>query len=128
VIKNNSTSSIPEFKPCQIVCLEYGEICLYAEAIQTIPERQMCWVRPLLLAKIVPSTGTQNIYDLRQTADLVWPVALFRPALDTEAIALLGQLNTLTANSEDFQVARQQLHAFLQQVWQADKSVNGDRE
>ncbi|MDY7012931.1 MAG: hypothetical protein SVX43_04895 [Cyanobacteriota bacterium] len=116
--KNNSTSSLPEFKPCQIVCLEYGATCLYAETIQVIPQRQMCWVRPLVLARSLPTTATHEIYDLRHAADLVWPIALFRPALDTEAIPLLEQLNTLGAIGTDIRAARQQLHAFLQQVWQ----------
>ncbi|MDY6781404.1 MAG: hypothetical protein SW833_02420 [Cyanobacteriota bacterium] len=128
MVENNLTSSIPDFKPCQIICLEHGETCLYAETIQIVYERQMCWVRPLLLAKSVPTTATREIYDLRQSADLVWPIALFRPALDTEAIFLLEQLPTLGVNTEDLQTARQQLRSFLQQVWQAGKLASSDRQ
>ena len=32
----------PNFQPSQIVCLEHGNTCLYAEVIQVLEERQMC--------------------------------------------------------------------------------------
>lgn len=107
------------FQPCQIVCLEDKTARLYAEVIQTIRDRQMCWVRPLLLADFINSTETDKIYDLREIADLVWPEHLFRPALDTEVIPLVVRLNEPDFAAADPAIARQQLHAFLHRVWQS---------
>jgi len=60
---------------------------------------------------------------LRLGADLVWPASLFRPALDTEVIPLLVQLDDpddQLANTSD---AHQQLSCFVREVWQAYKSA-----
>ncbi len=35
------------FQAGQIVFLEYGDSRLYAEVIQVVVERNLCWVRPL---------------------------------------------------------------------------------
>ncbi|MBW4647691.1 MAG: hypothetical protein KME06_03185 [Kastovskya adunca ATA6-11-RM4] len=117
--------SISVFQPHQIVCLEHEMSCLYAEVVQVATKRQICWVRPLLLSEtlVAPSESDRPIvYDLRQGADLLWPVSLFRPALDTEVIPLLVQLETADREPESFQIARQQFNCFIQQVWQAYKS------
>lgn len=100
-----------------IVYLQRENHRLYAEVIQAIAPRQMLWVRPLLLDR-----GTQ-IYDLRQTADLVWPMNLFQPALDTDAIPLLMQLQEFEGKFTPPAIARQQLHIFLHQVWQDREST-----
>ncbi|MEC4867693.1 MAG: hypothetical protein SAJ11_16610 [Jaaginema sp. PMC 1078.18] len=90
---------------------------LYAEVIQAIASRQMLWVRPLLLE----IASQSQVYDLRQTSDLVWPQTLFQPALDTEAIPVLTQLQSLERKFQPHAIARQQLHIFLHQCWQAQQ-------
>jgi hypothetical protein len=104
------------FQPGQIVSLEHGDRNLYAEVIQVVVSRQLCWVRPLLLV-----TFTQEpplITDLRDASDLFWPVNLFRPALDTEVITLLSQVLIKDAKAEPDFFAQQQLHQFVHQLWQ----------
>lgn len=114
------------FQPSQIVCLEYEGTCLYAEVIQIVESRQLCWVRPLMLAiaplDVDPVPQPRTLYDLRQGADLLWPLSLFRTALDTEVIPLLTQLQASKAQSEGGQSAHLQLSHFVRQVWQAHQT------
>jgi hypothetical protein len=115
--------SLEDFQAGQIVSLEHGEKNLYAEVIQVVVSRQLCWVRPLLLV-----TFTQEqplITDLRDASDLLWPIKLFRPALDTEVITLLSQVLAKEPKAEPDSAAKQQLHQFIHQIWQADKEGLG---
>jgi hypothetical protein len=139
-----TVDSLSEAQAYQIVCLDYQEAHLYAEVIQVVKTRQICWVRPLLLS--ISSTSqlstsiesiesnlpsdTSTSYDLRETADLLWPLILFRIALDIEVIPLLAQLqsrethdNTAFGAVNTHLAARQQLHQFIHQVWQAYPEV-----
>ncbi|TVQ58299.1 MAG: hypothetical protein EA366_06930 [Spirulina sp. DLM2.Bin59] len=85
----------------QIVCLADPQARLYAEVIQVMPQRQTCWVRPTLLVV------ADQVYNLDHCPDIIWPIAGFRPALDTEVIPLLG--NT-AASPLGCQYLRQFLH------------------
>lgn len=105
-----------DFQPGQIVSLGYGDRNLYAEVIQVVVSRQLCWVRPLLLV-----TYTQElplVTDLRDASDLLWPDKLFRPALDTEVITLLSQVLAKDPKTETNSTAKQQLNQFINQLWQ----------
>lgn len=115
----------PEFQPGQIVCLEYQNRCLYAEAIDILPSRGRFWLRPLMLG-IWPlendshfTSPPDELYDLRQGADLVWPTTGFRLALDTEVIPLLAQLETLNKTPDHSILGHRQLRDFINQVWQS---------
>lgn len=114
--------STREFQQRQIVSLEHESTRLYAEVIQVIESRQRCWVRPLMLVKlpdpICPYFEPQ-LYDLRTSADLVWPIEPFRSALDTEVIPLLVQLFSSEPQSNRDLTATQQLGQFIHHVWQA---------
>ena len=119
------------FQPRQIVCLEHLGTCLYAEVIQVIGARQLCWVRPLLLsvqASSQESEATLPLNDLRLLADLIWPVKLFRPALDTEVIPLLTQLLVSEPQPEHDPVAQQRFDQFIHQVWQAHQARFNTKE
>lgn len=111
------------FQPRQIVCLEHAGTCLYAEVIQVVVSRRLCWVRPLLLVVFPNDSQLSNeplpLTDMRSSPDLLWPVVLFRPALDTEVIPLLAALLPLEVCSELTCAAQQQLNRFIHQVWQA---------
>jgi len=122
----------PNFQVYQIVYLEYKATRLYAEVIQTIEARQMCWVRPLGLVVyptgFYPSWGFSKgedapaIYDLRQGADLLWPGILFQVALDTEVLPLMAQLELQEGDKTEGSAtlaARHRLNQFIRQVWQA---------
>jgi hypothetical protein len=106
-----------DFQPGQILSLEHGDRNLYAELIQVVVSRQLCWVRPLLLVTHTPEMPI--ITDLRDGSDLLWPGELFRPALDTEVITFLSQLLAKEPKSELDKLAKQQLHQFIHQLWQA---------
>jgi hypothetical protein len=124
VVKQASFGSTYKFQPSQIVYLEHANTRLYSEIVEFIESRQVCWVRPLMLA--VPlsleSPETWTLYDLRLGADLLWPASLFFPALDTEVIPLLVQLNDLNTEAVDSSDAHKQLSGFVRQVWQAYKN------
>jgi hypothetical protein len=96
----------PNFQPYQIVSLKHENVCLYAEVVQVVEERQVCWARPVMLVTHSPSatmlTNSQSnagqdpdttLLDLRQGSDLLLPVMLFQEALDVEVLPLLAQLN-----------------------------------
>ncbi|WP_416665793.1 hypothetical protein [Egbenema bharatensis] len=116
-----------DFRSGQILYLEHRNTRLYAEVIQVIEERGMCWVRPIALTAIPgellgsnpsplpssrPNSGTLpeaidlpdpadllefSFYDLRQGADLLCPSSLFTAALDTDVLPILATLNALKA-------------------------------
>ncbi|MCF2148772.1 hypothetical protein IQ276_020540 [Desmonostoc muscorum LEGE 12446] len=104
-------------QPGQIVSLKYGDRNLYAEVIQFVVSRQLCWVRPLLMVTFIEESPL--ITDLRDASDLLWPADLFQPALDTEVITLLSQLLAKQPKAELDSAAKQQLNRFIHQLWQA---------
>ena len=101
------------FKPNQIICLEYFDERLYGEVIQIIEQRQTCWVRPLMMVQ-----QQVLLVDLRSSSDLVLPLCLFRECFDTEIIPFLTQLNRLhpSKQSPSFD-----LNSFVQKVWQTNQ-------
>jgi hypothetical protein len=124
------------FKPGQIVGLNHHNSCLYAEVIQVVEVRDVCWVRPLMLIEGLSEHPEDNISsfgftpesfilsDLRQSPDLIWPTRLFKAALDTEVITFLAQLEAPEVNSPGVKrvnavYAHQQLQDFIAQVWRA---------
>lgn len=109
-----------DFQPRQIIYLENDRQRLYAEVIQVVESRRMCWVRPLVLV-IFPLDPTSEqppaVTNLRSAADLFWSSTLFRPALDTEVIPfLVGQL--ATEPSSETNLAAVALNQFIRRVWQ----------
>lgn len=130
-MKQVSIGSAYTFQPRQIVCLEHENIRLYTEVIEVVASRHICWVRPLMLVvpvadnDLLPESSSEQLtlYDLRQGADLLWPISLFRPALDTEVIPLVVQLNDLNAQHKNNSDAHKQLSCFVAKVWQAHKSA-----
>lgn len=111
-----------QFQPCQIVCLEHEAARLYAEVVQVVEVRQICWARPLMLVVSSPDdeTDVESWYDLRDGADLLCPIVLFRAALDVEVMPLLTRLYAQhpgedRKNGEAFQSLRE----FLEILWKA---------
>jgi hypothetical protein len=122
------TSAALNFQPCQIVCLEHEASRLYAEVVQVAESRHLCWVRPLVLVldsfvSVDPQTAEapSTWYDLRNGADLLYPLVLFRKALDTEVIPLLNLLYSPGSEGDDGcsdAAGHQQLKLFIKKVWQ----------
>ncbi|MBF2003965.1 hypothetical protein ACF3DV_08775 [Chlorogloeopsis fritschii PCC 9212] len=110
---------VSDFQPGQIVYLEHGDRRLYAEVIQVVLSRQLCWVRPLLLVACSSEPHITN--DLREASDLLWPLNLFHPALDTEVISILSEVLAKEAKPGIDTIAKQQLNQFIYQVWYAYK-------
>ena len=128
------------FQPGQIVGLNHHNSCLYAEVIQVVEVREVCWVRPLMLIQGLSEHPEDNfssfgftpesfiLSDLRQSPDLIWPTQLFRAALDTEVITFLAQLEAPETNSPGVKrvnacSSHQQLQDFIGQVWRAYANV-----
>lgn len=112
------------FKARQIVCLEYQSTHLYAEVIQVVESRQVGWVRPLLLAEFPANSsqlGEPLLFDLRLSADLLWPLASIRPALDMEVMSFLLQLLASEPPLDRDPVALTHFHQFICQAWQAQQ-------
>ena len=116
--------SIP-FKESQIICLEHRGTCLYGEVIQLILERQMCWFRPICMTiKCLDSDRdgeNRELIQLQFSSDLLWPINLFRPAFDTEVIALLADLDDNRKPKQNKISHRQYLNRFIRQVWAANR-------
>ena len=114
--------SIP-FKESQIICLEHRDTCLYGEVIQLILERQMCWFRPICMTTKGFEGDRENweLIQLQFSADLLWPISLFRTALDTEVIALLSDLDNNPKPKQNEISHRQYLSRFIRQVWAANQ-------
>ncbi|NJL80263.1 MAG: hypothetical protein HC836_02900 [Richelia sp. RM2_1_2] len=112
------------FQVGQIVFLEYGDQRLYTEVIQVVVERDLCWVRPLLL--VTQEYEAPQVTDLRSSSDLLWSINLFQPALDTEVIGLYSQIIAKEPKPEYNDTRSQQLYEFIQQFWQASKNQISD--
>jgi hypothetical protein len=114
----------------QIVGLKQDNFCLYCEIIQLIPQRQYCWVRPILLVFLSDTTDpsssvltAEKITDLRDSSDLLLPWSLFQPALDTEIIPLFSKIQELNSISVNKIQARQELNFCLKKIWQANRNL-----
>lgn len=127
--------------PSQILYLEHGPSRLYAEAIQIVETRHLCWARPTLLIEGLPesesegirqavissaaadsSTASLALYDLENCPDLIWPIELFNIAFDVDFFALLIQLK-IAPNEIAQRSSTQQLNKFIRKFWQAHADV-----
>ncbi len=101
----------------EIVYLEYDNQYLYGEVIQVIEEKEICWVRPLLLTvNLGDLTEEQTIIDLRFTSDLLLPEQLFQPALDVDFITLFAKLEPENYGQENLSQSHQQLQLFMHKL------------
>lgn len=122
--ESHPSAAMP-FQPCQIICLEHQTTRLFAEVVQVVEHRQICWARPLCLVTIEPEDPQAHwetpsqFYDLRSASDLLLPIRLFRMALDEEMIPLLGQLYQDTRVEKITASGRQQMHQLVQDACQA---------
>ena len=129
--------------PSQILYLEHGTSRLYAEAIQVVEQRHLCWARPTLLIQGLPASSSSalgsrleqqarqaaiaeaatdptrsalSLYDLEECPDLIWPLALFEIACDVDFFALLIQLKV---NPDEIALRNgsSQLSTFIHSFW-----------
>jgi len=119
-----SNSSNLSLKHNQIVCLEHQKSCLYGEVIQLIPERQLCWFRPMcivILDEPEQYLTESEVINLQFGSDLLWPLALFRPVLDTELLSFWGKLDNTSNLLISKKSSRQHLNSFVELFWQDNK-------
>jgi len=123
LVRLASMDSDFDFQANQIVCLEYEGVYLYGEVIQVVTSRQLCWVRPLMLVNLI-SDDEHTLWDLREGADLLWPLSLFRVPLDTEVIPFLMELHSFdNTDGKDMILAHRKFREFIGKIWQAYPSV-----
>ena len=128
--------------PSQILYLEHGTSRLYAEAIQIVVPRRLCWARPTLLIQGLPadsepiedrqaviaaaaverSRSDLQLYDLEDCPDLIWPQELFEIAYDVDFFALLVQLK-MNPDEVALRSGRRRLNEFLESFWHAQPPV-----
>jgi hypothetical protein len=133
------------FRDRQILCLDHGPQRLYAELVDIIDERGLAWVKPLWLVHgpedrpelNLPAPNLPDldlpwadelkqtlgpIDDLRGDSDLLWPVELFRAALDMELLPLLG--GPLEGSRKDGPSPEaQRFRQFIRSVWEQHRSL-----
>jgi hypothetical protein len=80
--------AMSSFYPNQIVCLACRDAKLYSEVIQVIVDRSSIWARPLLLV----IGEMEESLDVRDGSDIILPIELFRPALDTEVMPIFSRI------------------------------------
>jgi hypothetical protein len=115
----SNSSNRPGFQAYQIVCLDYEDTCLYAEVVQLVEDRQVCWVRPLVLHCALSAAAPQWL-DLRNCSDLLLPWVLFRAAMDTEAIPILAHMySPKTTDEDESKQVSHQVHQFIQKICRA---------
>ncbi len=127
--------------PSQILYLEHGPSRLYAEAIQVVSNRQVCWARPTLLVQKLPENvsgatrqaaiahaaqsfedSSLEMYDLEGCPDLIWPLAPFNIAYDLDFFSLLVQLK-LTPDKETKIKSSSQLNEFIRSFWHTHNDI-----
>lgn len=107
-----------EVKAERIVCLDYQDLHLFSEVIDTIAATNCYWVRPLAIARSSPeSFNLEFLYDLQDTAQLILPIDLFRDALDTEVLPLISELFHGNRDPDRSTNARQALHEFIRNLY-----------
>ncbi|MEO1094131.1 MAG: hypothetical protein AAFX01_04450 [Cyanobacteria bacterium J06638_28] len=99
-----------------VVLIRNGGACLCSELIQTVEDRNICWVRPLVLILDETHTTKRSPIDVRNGPDVICPAPLVEPALDIEWVSVLQNLDK-TAMPCDFSQANQNLRVFLKDLW-----------
>jgi hypothetical protein len=127
------------WKESSILCLDDQQATLYVELIQQLPKQSLAWLRPFALRvdeSHVPEQflecgdrlpdGDAIIFDVRNTADLIWPIHFFRMGLDTEVLQIMSVLPDLNLaepcmTQQNRDASRHILNHFLRVVWQSTR-------
>lgn len=109
------------FIKSQIVCLDTSQKSLYCEVIDIINERNICWVRPIILVDLKAEdhnyfSNKNDVYDLRFTSDLLWKINDFRIVLDTEYIQFVANLKEFQFDENILDIGKQKLRLFIQEI------------
>ncbi len=114
----NEKNQLREFRVNEIVCIDLGNLHLFAEMIDSIPISACCWVKPLAIARSNPEKfELEFLHDLRDAAQLILPANLFRHTLDTEVLPLTDQLFYPTKDSNRSLNAQTILYQFITDLY-----------
>ena len=114
----------------QIVCLEGKNKSLFCEVIDTIDDRCLCWVRPVILVDYKNQTSDfyhnnkQDIHDLRFTSDLLWKIDDFRVVFDTEYLDFFVTLQDFEFEETQLTLANKKLRTFIKELCEKNKSAS----
>ncbi|BAQ64224.1 hypothetical protein [Geminocystis sp. NIES-3709] len=116
-----------KFVNSQIICLDSQNKSLYCEVIDIVNDRQICWVRPVILVDLKAQDNNyfpqkNDVYDLRFTSDLLWKIDDFRIVLDTEYIEFLANLQEFEFDEDKLTIAKQKLRFFIQEILIVNKN------
>lgn len=119
------------FQPYQIVFLEHINSRLYAEVVQYVETRHLCWVRPIALVtapELVNWTEFDRltVQSLQDGSDLMCPAVLFQEALDIEVVPLLDRLGREFKGKNP--LSHRHLHQFIHKLWQAHPELFESKE
>lgn len=97
----------------QIVCITSHDARLYGELVQRVADRQICWIRPLVLQPRLKSSDGSTLLDVHNGPDIICADHLPTPVIDTDWIQLLAVMAEQTSAC-NFPEANQQLKGFLE--------------
>jgi hypothetical protein len=107
-------------KTDRIVCIDLENLHLFAEVIDTIAVSDRCWLRPLAIARSnSESFKLEFIHNLRDTAQLILPISLFRDALDTEVLPLISELFHPAQDSDRSRDSQRVLYQFIADIYRS---------
>ncbi len=119
-------NQIGELKTDRIVCVDLENLHLFAEVIDTIAVFDRCWLRPLAIARSnSESFKLEFLHDLRDTAQLILPIPLFRDALDTEVLPLISELFQPTRDSDRSLDSQRVLYQFIADIYRSPQKDRG---
>ena len=104
------------FAKYQVVFIRHESACLYGELIQTMTDRNTCWLRPLALCVEVPEEKNFSVFDVRNGPDIICPSNLPQPTLDEDWLLVLEKMSSAKEPC-DFSQANQHLRLFLQALF-----------
>lgn len=105
-------------QPSQIVRASTLNYQFFGEVIDVVTEREVCWIRPLLL---VQKGEKETKIDVRQGSDIVFPLSCFEPALDGDLLPFLNDLVKDDYYGSTFVSNHPQLTQFLRELLKQNK-------
>ncbi|GAB4212078.1 MAG: hypothetical protein OHK0012_05670 [Synechococcales cyanobacterium] len=102
-----SPAPLAEVRPWMCLSCQMGTLVAEQVQVSTLTSAQpMLWLRPVVLRL----HGTGHVWNMSQSADLVWPATDCQPAYAEEVLPWL-------AEQQEDGPTRQLLNQFLQQLW-----------
>ncbi len=108
-------------KPSEVPPIQEGRQPFSVQETTKYSPKTISSSSPKDLSDPYSRTQEARLINLQSGSDLLWPAILFRPALDTEVIWFLAQLQEVNHAAIDRTLNQQYLNTFIHQVWQANQ-------